>query len=478
MERVGVFISVYGAREVFELLKIYSSGVYSTRFYVVSRQYNPIVKRVVEVTGGEVLVDSSLSIKSHIHMIEKFKDDLDIAICTHEKPIIGGLRDEIERRGIKVYTTFPTSTFALERSKILQRKLFPEDYNPPWKAFYPRSYPNESELFHDVKVWVESLGGACNVVFKPDEPAAGKGVAVGGEHFQTIEDLLANYVSGFNSPFIIERREEVEESSCQLWFDGNIDHISLLRYPEIRDYKRAFDGDLGPNTGGMGCYMDSNFKLPFMFEEDFEAGYDLARRTIRNVEKWAEENGFDKSGMKPCMYYLAMAHPHRVFEGNIGRPGDPEDIPPLLSMKNDLLEFYFHLCEGNPERLEFNLKATVLVYVVPPTYGGKSSIHRDIVLNLPELFDLNIASDRLLIPGDVEVRADGRIYARTSRSVAAVAVGGCLDEASQKANKLAVYVEDNSDPRGLLWHRGDVGAKEHVNKSIQHRRILRERFGF
>jgi phosphoribosylamine-glycine ligase len=147
-------------------------------------------------------------------------------------------------------------------------------------------------------------------------------------------------------------------------------------------------------------------------------------------------------------------------------------------MKNDLLEFYFHLCEGNPERLEFNLKATVLVYVVPPTYGGKSSIHRDIVLNLPELFELNIAYDRLLIPGDVEVRADGRIYARTSRSVAAVAVGGCLDEASQKANKLAVYVEDNSDPRGLLWHRGDVGAKEHVNKSIQHRRILRERFGF
>lgn len=477
MEKIGIFVSVYGAREVFEVLKMYSSLNYSPRFYVVSKQNNPMVKRVVDATNGFMMVDPSLSMDSHISVIEKFKDDLDLIVCTHEKPIINGLRDEIEKRKLKFHITFPKSIFALERSKILQRKLFPEDYNPLWKAFYPNNYSSEVELFNDVKNWVENLGGAENVVFKPDAPAAGKGVAVGGEHFHTLEELLLNYISGFNMPFIIERREEVEESSCQIWFDGNIDHLSFLRYPEVRDYKRAFEDDKGPNTGGMGCYMDSNYKLPFMLDEDFEAGYELARRTIKNVEKWAEENGFDTSGMKPCMYYLAMAHPHKVFEGNVGRPGDPEDIPPLLSMKNDLIEFYLHLCEGNPEKLEFDLKATVLVYVVPPSYGGKSNVTPSIILDLPELFNTSLYGDRLMIPGDVEVRSDGHIYVRSSRSVAAIGIGECLDEAAEKAHELALYIEDKSIPKGFLWHRSDIGLKNHVEKSVKHRRDLKRRLG-
>lgn len=472
MERIGIFVSVYGSREVFEILKMFNNLNYSTKFYVVSKQNNPVVKRIVEITNGYMIVDSTLSIDSHISVLEKFKDEIDLVVCTHEKPIISGLRDEIEKRNLKFYITFPRSVFALERSKILQRKLFPEDFNPLWKAFYPRNYSNENELFNSIKIWVNSLGGAENVVFKPDAPAAGKGVAVGGEHFHTIEELLSNYISGFNSPFIIERREEVEESSCQIWFDGNIDHLSYLRYPEVRDYKRAFDGDIGPNTGGMGCYMDSNFKLPFMFDEDYEAGYNLTRRTIRNIEKWAEENDLDTSGMKPCMYYLAMAHPHKVFEGNIGRPGDPEDIPPLLCMKNNLIDFYLHLCEGNPERLEFDLKAVVLVYVVPPNYGGKLNISQAVTLDLPELFNSNINLDRLLIPGDVEVKSNGRIYTRSSRSIAVVAIGEYLYEVSKEAQKLALYVESKADPKGFLWHRSDIGSKEHVEKSIKHRRAL------
>jgi len=60
------------------------------------------------------------------------------------------------------------------------------------------------------------LGGAGNVVFKPDSPAAGKGVAVGGEHFHTLNELIEGYISSFNQPFIIEERVEAEESSCQI----------------------------------------------------------------------------------------------------------------------------------------------------------------------------------------------------------------------------------------------------------------------
>ena len=449
-----------------------SSLEYRPRFYVVAKQRNPLILKLIESTGGVLRVDPSLSLESHISLMEEYAGKIDFAICPHEKTIMLGLRDEIQRRGLKIPTTFPTSTFAIERSKILQRRLFPEDYNPRWKPFYPKQYSSQSALEGEVERWVRVLGGAENVVFKPDSPAAGKGVAVGGEHFKSINQLISNYVHNFKAPFIIEEKEDVEESSCQIWYDGDLSHLSMLRYPEVRDYKRAFEGDVGPNTGGMGCYMDGQMFLPYMTVEDWRSGQQLASGLIRNMIRWAEENDYDTDDMWPCMFYLAMAHPHRVFEGNIGRPGDPEDIPPLLTMKNDLVDFYLRLIEGNPKRLEFNGRAVVLVYVVPPTYGGKMSSKPEITVTHPKLTSI-VQEAPLYVPGDVELREDGGIYIRSSRSVAVVADGESLEEAAGKAHMAAEALESSSKPRGLIWHRGDIGSATHIERSILHRRKLK-----
>jgi len=470
LEHVGIFASIYGSRGVAELLKMFSSPNYSPTFYIVAKQNNPMLRRLVKVTGGVLRVDRSLKLSTHIDLLEKYHGEIDLAICPHEKIVIAGLRDAIEERGWNIPCTFPRKIFAIERSKILQRRLFPEDYNPRWKAFHPSKYSSRGELLEDVKRWVEMLGGAGNVVFKPDSPAAGKGVAVGGEHFHTLNELIEGYISSFNQPFIIEERVEAEESSCQIWFDGSIGHLNFLRYPEIRDYKRAFEGDLGPNTGGMGCYMDSKPILPFMFEEDWSSGYELASKLIRNMQSWAEENDLNPEGMYPCMYYLAMAHPHRVFEGNIGRPGDPEDIPPLLTMKNDLIDFYFGLVEGNPPNLNFEEKASVLIYVVPPTYGGRMSGKFNIKLNFEGLWILD-QNNPVYLPGDIEL-SDGAVYVKTSRSVAVVGLGESIEDARRLALRGVELVEDSAEPKGYLWHRGDIASKEHIEKSVDHRRRL------
>ena len=474
MERVCVFCSVYGSRGVSELWKMYSSDNYSPVFYVVAKQNNPMVRRLVELSEGVLRVDRSLSLATHLDLLEDHRDEIDLAVCPHEKPVMAGLRDEMEERGMGIPTTFPTGTFALERSKILQRKLFPEDFNPRWRAFNPSEYESRLDLESDVKEWVEELGGAERSVFKPDSPTAGKGVAVGGEHFQSFPQLMGQYVAGFGEPFIIEEKVDAEESSCQIWYDGNIGHTERLRYPETRDYKRAFEDDEGPNTGGMGCYMDRRMQLPFMVEGDWEAGLDLTKKTIRNTEKWADEEGYDTSGMSPSMYYLAMAHPHKVFEGNIGRPGDPEDIPAILTMKNDLIDFYLGLVEGNPPRLEFEEKAAILVYVVPPTYGGKTQTEADIIIDFGELEDPE-QRNPIYYPGDVEIGGDGKMHVRSSRSVAVVAKAETIEEARVTAHKGADALERSSSPRGMLWHRKDIASRTHIKQSIKHRKRLRSR---
>jgi len=471
MEHIGIFCSVYGSRGVAELCKMYSSEEYETSFYVVSKQNNPMIKRIIDLSGGEMRVDPSLDVDTHLNLIEKNLDDIDMVVCPHEKTIMSGLRDCIEEEGYEVPTTFPTSKFAIERSKILQRKLFPGDYNPRWKAFYPSRYSIRSDLIDDVSSWLEELGGSCSVVFKPDSPTAGKGVAVGGEHFTSFSELKEIYLSDMAEPFILEERFEGVESSCQIWYNGKIGDLKCQRYPETRDYKRAFEGGEGPNTGGMGCYMDKKMTLPYMMGDDWETGAKLAENTIKNTEEWAEENGIDTSGMSPCMYYLAMAHPGKVFEGNIGRPGDPEDILPLYTMKNDLIDFYFNLIEGVHTKLEFEKKAVVLVYIVPPTYGGKMQHTGEITLDFDRLIDPEQGIPAFY-PGDVELREDDKIYFRSSRSIAITAKSDSIEKASKIAHDTAKKIEKLAEPKGLIWHRSDIAKKQHIEECKRRRKEL------
>lgn len=465
METPHICISIYGSRGVAELWKMHSSQIYSPVFYAICKQNNPMVKKIVEDSGGEMWVDPSLSMETHMIPIEKYGDEIDLVVCPHEKLVIGGWRNKIEGLGVDTRFTFPTGEFALETSKILQRTIFPEYYNPRWNAFYPPKYDTS-----EIKEWLEELGGAEKSVFKPDRPATGKGVLVGGEHFFSESDLFEQ-IADFNQPFIIEEKLEVEESSSQIWYDGDIRHLKDLRYPETRDYKRAFDGDKGPNTGGMGCCRAKKMLLPWMSVDDYKSGLDLTIKTIRNTEKWALENDYDIGGMYPCMYYLAMAHPHKVFEGNIGRPGDPEDIVVLMTMKNDLIDFYRGLTEGSPPKLEFEKKAAVLVYVTPLAYPEKNLSAPDVTIDFDKLRNPEY-NNPMYFPGDVELKENGKIHVRSSRSVAVVATADTIEEATALAQGGAEKIELSANPRGFMRHRTDIGSKAHLEKSKKHRRKL------
>ena len=138
-------------------------------------------------------------------------------------------------------------------------------------------------------------------VVKPDKPALGKGVGVWGDHFANREQLFEHFMSSFQyGSVIIEEKIEGEESSFMAFCDGK----HFIPLPDTRDYKRAFNDDMGPNTGGMGSYKDIDDKLPFLTAVEREKSLTLANKIFN---KWSAKIEDDQA-LKGVPLYLAFMH--------------------------------------------------------------------------------------------------------------------------------------------------------------------------
>jgi len=223
------------------------SEEYAVRFYIADKQRNPF--NVKHAAKHVVIPD--LNIIKICDFVEANKNEIDFGICGPEQPIIDGVRDVIESR-TGVAMICPTKRYAIEGSKVSQRILLDEccaDANPIFKVFPRADYASVSEVKNAVWQFLDEIGD--EVAVKPDTPAVGKGVGVWGDHFTSREQLFEHFLSVFeSSDVLIEEKVEGEESSFQAFCDGK----RLVPLPDTRDYKRAFDSDLGQNTGGMGSY--------------------------------------------------------------------------------------------------------------------------------------------------------------------------------------------------------------------------------
>jgi phosphoribosylamine--glycine ligase len=484
MERVGVLIVSYGARESAIVDTLCLSTNYDVTPYVIDKQANPFNLKWVKEREGVHVVDPKLSIATILEVLTKHQNKLDYVLCPNEGPIISGLRDEAEKLGINVPLLFPTLKYALERSKVEQRLLLQQicpKANPKFQVFSPEKYGNNlDKLRTDVIDWVNKLGGVNKTVVKPDEPGFGKGVGVGGEHFFNMDKLFVHVLSLYEmpmipgstirKPFIVEERLEGEESSFQAYCDGS----RFVVLPETRDYKRAFDGDKGLNTGGMGSYMDNKLLLPFMTLHDRGEEIEI----INTLHKFLSGNGRNLN-LVGMPYYVAFMHTRdgpKVLEIN-SREGDPEIINILPVMKNDLVDVHFSMIDGNLERIEVEEKATVVTYKVPPNYGGCEEVCPELVIpeevgkpvNLNDAVKLSEESTGAIriYPASMELR-NGETFALKSRAVASVGIGDDIQSARELSLSGLRAIKG-----GSLWYRTDIGSEQHIQRSIEHMRRLR-----
>jgi len=127
-----------------------------------------------------------------------------------------------------------------------------------------------------VKDYLQELSDLSGFVIKPDGLTGGKGVKVQGDHLKTAAEGVeyCRQVLDEHTQVIIEEKLEGEEFSLQCLSDGK----TVVATPPVQDHKRAFDGDKGPNTGGMGSYSCEDHLLPFMKKEHAQEGLKITQK--------------------------------------------------------------------------------------------------------------------------------------------------------------------------------------------------------
>ncbi|MGD9130010.1 MAG: ATP-grasp domain-containing protein [Candidatus Bathyarchaeota archaeon] len=466
MEKVGILIVSYGSRAAAMIDAFIRSEEYTPKLYVADKQKNPFNMKHAE----KHTVIPDLNVNEILKFAKKHKDHIDFGIVGPEKPIIAGVRDTIEKK-TDIQIICPTRKYAIEASKIAQRRLFQKvapEVNPRFKVFDPNDYSSTAQVKKSVYTWLKELGN--QVAVKPDRATAGKGVGVWGDHFNTPEEVFEHFLSNYeHGPVIIEEKVEGEESSFQAFCDGK----RLAPMPDTRDYKRAFNEDNGPNTGGMGAYKDAGDILPFMTTRDREKETELVNKIFGELRGKGSN-----PELRGIPLYVAFIHTDKgpkILEVN-SRPGDPEIMNVLPILEDDFVEVCYNMRDGNLGKVNFVDKATVVTYKVPPNYGGYATVFPDRVdktkidtaVDLTEAQKLTEKDDNIRVyPGSMELR-DGENFALGSRTVAVVGVGDSIQEAREKSLQGLGAIEG-----GALWNRNDIAAKGHIEQSVKHMKKLR-----
>jgi len=440
---------------------------YTAEIYVADKQRNPFN---VEKAKIHVVVPD-LNVEEVCRFAKKYEDNIDFGIVGPEKPIIDGLRDIVEKE-TSIPIICPTKRYAIEGSKVAQRHLFQKvapEVNPLFKVFDPKDYGSVGEVRKKVYAWLDEFDN--KVAVKPDSPAAGKGVGVWGDHFNTREQLFEHFLANYkDGPVVIEEKIEGEESSFQAFCDGK----HLVPLPETRDYKRAFDEDKGPNTGGMGSYKDVGALLPFMIQADREKEIEIMKRIFKELRGKGSN-----PELRGIPFYDAFIHTSKgpqILENN-SRPGDPEIQNLLPIVKDDFVDVCFKILDGNLTRVEFKEKATVVTYKAPPNYGGYINVFPERVDRdeMDKPVDLSGAQklsqkygDKIRIyPASMELR-EGKTYALRSRAVCVVGIADDIQSAREVSLEGVKAIKG-----GSLWNRNDIASKEHIQRSVGHMEKLR-----
>ncbi len=455
MAKENVLVVSYGSRGAALADALYRSEA-DFSIYFADRQRNPFNVGLAERTGGRHAVMPDLGVDK-IYEFAKGIEKLRFVLVGPEGPIIEGVADRIQE-GLGIPVLAPTVKYAIEKSKARQRELIQAvvpEANPEYKLFssgcdIPAGLSFMRKLDYDVAI-------------KPDKPGAGKGVVVYGDHFSTEEEAERLFTEKLHEgAVIIEERLDGEESSYMAFSDGR----NIFSVPDTRDYKRAFDRDIGPNTGGMGSYMDAKSWLPFMTPGDRINEESIINKIFRHMRKGSYE-----PRLKGMPYYVAFIHTAngpKILEIN-SRPGDPEIMNVLPALETDFGEICYGIIEGTLKEIKMKPLATVVIYLVPPPYGGKEPGwrgHRGV--NIKELENcVEENSDFVrMYPGSMET-VNCETMMMKSRALAVVGMGDTIERARAVSMKSAGLVE------GELWSRSDIASEEHIRKSAEHMEKLR-----
>lgn len=338
---MNILVIGSGGREHTLAWKLAQSPL-ATKIYAIPG--NPGMADVAECVAGISITDNAA--------VARFAQEksVDLAVVGPEVPLTNGLVDALNAVGIKAFG--PTKLAAeIEGSKAFSKGLM-KKYNIPTAKY---------EVFTDAqaaKDYIKAEGAP--IVIKADGLAAGKGVIVAmteAEALAAIADIMEDGEFGAaGSRVVIEEFMEGEEASLLCFTDGE----TIKPMISSQDHKRAYDGDEGPNTGGMGTYAPA----PVMTEAMVQTAYDSI--LVPTIKAMAAEG----RPYKGCLYagLMITADGPKVVEFN-ARFGDPETQVVLPLLESDLVEIMLACADGTLSSQEINWSDGAAVCVVMASGG-------------------------------------------------------------------------------------------------------------
>ena len=355
-----------------------------------------------------------------------------LTIVGPEAPLVAGIVDEFRAAGLNCFG--PTRAAAqLEGSKAFC-KDFLARHRIPTAAY--RSFTRIPEAV----AYIRQQGAP--IVVKADGLAAGKGVVIAqseAEAVAAVEDMLSgNAFGAAGHRVVIEEFLRGEEASFIVMADG----VHALPMATSQDHKARDDGDLGPNTGGMGAYSPAPVVTPEIHDRVMS---EIIRPTLAGMAA----DGVPYTGFLYAGLMITPEGTSKVLEYNC-RFGDPETQPIMMRLKSDLVELCLAALDHKLDSVRAEWDSRVALGVVLAAGGYPFDYRRgDVISGLPG----GASSDIKVFHAGTQQR-DGQILTAGGRVLCACALGDDVRQAQRKAYDLAGNIHWEG-----MYYRTDIGHR-------------------
>jgi len=381
----------------------------------------------VNITDPEALADFAEAEKIHL------------TIVGPEAPLAAGIVNVFRARGLKIFG--PTKEAAqLESSKDFAKR-FMARHKIPTAAF---------ETFSDAAAahaYVEKQGAP--IVIKADGLAAGKGGVVAmtlAEAHDAIDDILAgNKMGEGGTRVVIEEYLDGEEASFIVMVDGK----NVLALASSQDHKRIFDGDTGPNTGGMGAYSPAPVVTPAIHAK---AMREIILPTVRGMAA----DGIPYTGFLYAGLMIGKDGSVKTVEFNC-RMGDPETQPIMMRLKSDLLVLLEHAVAGKLDQVEAEWDRRVALGVVLAAANYPETPRKgDVISGIPA------ESETVHVFHAGTEEKDGKVVTAGGRVLCVTALGDNVKLAQKQAYEAILGIHFDG-----MQYRRDIGHRAITRKEPQ-----------
>ena len=395
---------------------------------------SPTVDSLYAIPGSAAMAEVATCVNMPLSDLDGIaayckNEGIDMLVVGPEVPLTEGLADICQKQGLAVFG--PNKAAAqMEGSKVFAKNLM-KKYHVPTAAY---------ESFTDgeaAKAYIHQQGAP--IVVKADGLAAGKGVVVAQteqEALDAVDAMMKDHIFGASGGrIVVEECMVGEEASLLAFVDGK----TIVPMISAQDHKRIFDGDKGPNTGGMGAYAPAPVMTPELVKT-------VETTILRPVVDGLRSEGITYQG---CLYagLMITADGPKVVEFNC-RFGDPETQAVLPLLDGDLAQIMYACTQGTLQADMVSWKQASACCVIMASAGYPASSHKgDVITGLDQVQDAMVFHS-----GTAE--KDGQYVTNGGRVLGVTAVAPTLKEAIAEAYQNVQRIHFDGQQV-----RSDIGAK-------------------